>query len=257
MTKFTIPLLFIFSLVIADENRDFIDHMLNDMFEIYGPKNSQPQVDPEFIQQMTQEQWTTILKRWYGLDEDYKKNHQHWHQGKEDITFENFTNKVAFAPLHPNYLHVVGECKKRYLPHTSFTGKVLERLNLTNGKRNYEEILFKSFGDQWFDLNHHNNKTFSLTFWDWINTVAIKTTNHTYIHHSKPSTFRWNEPIPNEVVNEMIKEGSFDLYIELNMLRISGILMDEPRKLENKIPPKFNLYGKVSIDNFKDLKSCF
>ena len=257
MKYITIYLLFITSFTLADKDPDFIDHMINDIIEIYGPKNAQPKVDPKFINQMSKEQWTSILKRWYGLDEDYINNHQHWHQTKEDITFENFTNKVAFAPLHPNYLHVVGECKKSYLPHTSFTGKVLERFNLTNGKRNYEEILFKSLGDQWFDLNHHNNKTFSLTFWDWINTVAIKTTNHTYIHHSKPSTFRWNEPIPNEVVNEMIKEGSFDLYIELNMLRISGILMDESRKLENKIPPKFNLYGKVRIDNFKDLKSCF
>ena len=52
MKKFIIPLFFVCSVSIADENRDFIDHMLNDMFEIYGPKNSQPQVDPEFIQQI-------------------------------------------------------------------------------------------------------------------------------------------------------------------------------------------------------------
>jgi hypothetical protein len=59
-----------------------------------------------------------------------------------------------------------------------------------------------------------------------------------------PRCFVGMRPIPNDVVNEMIQEGSFDLYIELNMLRISGILMDESRKLENKIPPKFNLVWK-------------
>ena len=71
MKYITIYLLFITSFTLADKDPDFIDHMINDIIEIYGPKNAQPKVDPKFINQMSKEQWTSILKRWYGLDEDY------------------------------------------------------------------------------------------------------------------------------------------------------------------------------------------
>jgi hypothetical protein len=217
---------------------------MREMVEHYGPKNAQPKIDTSYIKQLTDDKLQKILLRWYGLDEEFKANHQHWHQGKEDISFENFISKINFAPLDKNYLHVTGVCTKHYEDPTS-------------GRKSYTDIRFYSGDDQWFDINQHNDKTYSITFWDWINTIAIKAKNNTYISHNKPILYRWNKKIPHNVIDEIFKQGQFELYIELNMLRVNGILMTGADKLKYKIPPKFNLAGKVNISNIKELKECF
>jgi hypothetical protein len=69
--------------------------------------------------------------------------------------------------------------------------------------------------------------------------------------------YRWNADVPNNIVEEILKEGQFELFIELNMLRIGGVMMTEADKLEFKVPPKFNLSGIINVDNFEELRGCF
>jgi len=258
MAKLFLLLLLITNLVMGGSDDEVIStDFMREMVEYYGPKNAQPKIDTSYIKQLTDDKLEKILLRWYGLDEEFKANHQHWHQGNEDISFENFISKINFAPLDKNYLNVTGVCTKHYESPTSFIGKVLKKLKLYSGRKSYTDIRFYSGDDQWFDINQHNDKTYSITFWDWINTIAIKAKNNTYISHNKPRLYRWNDKIPHNVIDEIFKQGQFELYIELNMLRVYGILMTGADKLKYKIPPKFNLAGKVNISNIKELKECF
>ena len=236
---------------------DSYDGFFTEIYEHYGPKNAQPKADSDYFQSLTKDELKNIWLRWYGLDEEYKDNYKHWHQGDHDINFDNFTSKVKFIPLSKNYLNVKGVCKHHYEYPTSVFGKALKKFNIYKGIKKYTDIRFYSGDDQWFDINQHRDKHYSLTFWDWINTIAIKTKNHTYISHSKPWFYRWNEDVPNNVVEEIFKEGQFELFIELNMLRVNGELMTESEKLEFKVPPKFNLTGVVKVDNVEELRACF
>jgi len=230
---------------------DSFDEVFSEIYEYYGPKNAQPEADYDYFKSLTKDELKNI---W---DKEYKANYQHWHQGDHGTTFDNFTSKVEFVPLRNDYLNVKGACKNHYEYPTNFIGKVLKRLKVYKGKKGYTDIRFYSGDDQWFDINQHKDKHYSLTFWDWINTIAIKTKNHTYISHSTPMAYRWNADVPNNIVEEILKEGQFELFIELNMLRIGGVMMTEADKLEFKVPPKFNLSGIINVDNFEELRGCF
>ena len=54
------------------------------------------------------------------------------------------------------------------------------------------EALLYTDGLKWLDINIGVAHPYSVTLWDWYNTVAIRSGSESFISHSKPTMCRWN-----------------------------------------------------------------
>jgi hypothetical protein len=235
------------------------------IYQQYGPKNTQLSVDPKFMMApRSASEYYKEINRWYGITKE-----PHWHQSEKDKTFENFTSRLQFAPIDPKFSEASVVCKNRYREPRTASEKIVKLLRLSKGKyvRDYNEILFYSDGMRWMDINQapsddgsifNKNYKYSLTLWDWYNTVAIKSGEKYYLSpHRQPSFGRWNEAISNDMVKEIADSAAFNIYIEVNMNRYDGVSMTDDYKRENAIlPPLFNMSGKVIIKNPQVMREC-
>ena len=268
MRILAISLLLLYSIgaTLADDGyTEKEERLFEYIYQQYGPKNTQISVDPEFM--MTPRsvgEYFKEINRWYGITKE-----PHWHQSEKDKTFENFTSRLQFAPIDPKFSEAYVVCKNRNREPRTASEKIVKLLRLSKGKyvKDYNEILFISDGKRWMDINRtssddgsifNQNYKYSLTLWDWYNTVAIKSGGKHYLSpHHQPSMGRWNEAISNDMVEEIADRAAFNIYIEVNMNRYDGMSMTDDYKRENAVlPPLFNMSGKVIIKNPQVMREC-
>ena len=203
----------------------------------YGPMNSAMYVNKEFFDNAPPEVVRDVFDRWFNIDEGYLDSHPHWHkEDRSDVTFENFTSSFYFFPADAKFSTVTAVCKNR---------------------QNYSEILLNTDQGKWFDLNQGGANDFSVSLWEWYNTVAIKSGNETFIHHSKPRVYRWNAAIPETLANEILRTGEFEIFVESNQYRSMGIMMNKTDKEKYKVFPNLNLKAAVTIQNIDEVRGCF
>ena len=170
-------------------------------------------------------------------DEGYLDRHPHWHkEDRSDITFDNFINAFYFFPADSKFSMATAICNKR---------------------ENYNEIVLVTELGKWFDLNQGGADEYSVSLWEWYNTVAIRSGNEEFIYHSQPFVYRWNAPIPETLADEILRTGGFEIYVESNQYRSMGIMMDKEWKEENKVFPNLNLKANVTIQNINEVRTCF
>ena len=191
----------------------------------------------EYFKQAPKEVAQDIFDRWLNIDEGYLERHPHWHkEDRSDITFENFTNAFYFFPADSKFSMATAICNKR---------------------ENYNEIVLVTELGKWFDLNQGRADKYSVSLWEWYNTVAIRSGSEEFIDHSKPFVYRWNAPISKILADEILRTGRFEIYVESNQYRSMGIMMDKERKEENKVFPNLNLKANVTITNINEVRGCF
>ena len=191
----------------------------------------------EGVEQIPDELWEMIVKSWYGIDGAPMAYKPHWHaEDRHDQTFKSFVTRNYFVPVDKVFETPEVVCRK-------FS--------------NRSEILLYSNGKKWLDFNQHDTWTpYSLTLWEWYNTVAIKSGNIEFISHGIPSMARWNEEIPKELIEAILSTGKFEIYVEPNPYRVSGMMMTQEDKREYGIFPNLNLFGSVEINLTTDVKTC-
>jgi len=178
-----------------------------------------------------------VNDRWLNIDNGYLDRHKHWHQAEgEGITFENFTNVLYFFPVDEKFSTVTAVCKNR---------------------QNYSEILLYSDGKKWLDLNQGGAELYSITLWDWYDTVAIRSGSQTFIEHRTPKLARWNAPIEGALAEEILRTGTFDIFVEPNQHRHAGVVMSKDEKISSKVRPALNLKATVTIQNVDEVRGCF
>ena len=178
-----------------------------------------------------------VNDRWLNIDNGYLDRHKHWHQAEgEGITFENFTNVLYFFPVDEKFSTVTAVCKNR---------------------QNYSEILLYSDGKKWLDLNQGGAELYSMTLWDWYDTVAIRSGSQTFIEHRTPKLARWNAPIEGALAEEILRTGTFDIFVEPNQHRHAGVVMSKDEKISSKVRPALNLKATVTIQNVDEVRGCF
>jgi|MEHZ01.4.fsa_nt_MEHZ011250995.1_2 hypothetical protein len=152
------------------------------------------------------------------------------HQGTDELTFENWI-KIT-SPIND-------------LGETSVTA-------VCNKKTNYNEVLLEDY----LDLNEHFNSRlpkYSITFWGWINSFGIETSNHSLFWHSKPTLTRWNtgasegSTITKEFFLAIGKEGKFTYYYQPNRRFYSA----------SSCKDCFSKKRTINIDNPDVILDCF
>ena len=208
-----------------------------DMYEHYGPKHSALSVDKTVFDNAPKEIVENVWDRWLNIDEGYLTRHTHWHKAdRGDVTFDNFTNALHFFPADQKFSKVTAVCKKR---------------------SNYNELLIYTDGKKWLDLNQERSNSYSVTLWDWYNTVAIKSGDATFIDHRKPKVYRWNAPVAASLAAEILETGAFEVYVEGNQSRSHGVMMTKKEKKTNQVFPNLNLRTSVTIQNIDEVRGCF
>lgn len=221
----------------AQEESGLSDDFLREMAHWYGPKNYAMHTNKEYFNAAPSEVVQDIFDRWLNIDEGYLERHPHWHkEDRSDITFENFTNAFYFFPADSKFSMVTAICNKR---------------------ENYNEIVLVTELGKWFDLNQGRADKYSVSLWEWYNTVAIRSGSEEFIDHSKPFVYRWNAPISKILADEILRTGRFEIYVESNQYRSMGIMMDKKWKEENKVFPNLNLKANVTIQNIDEVRGCF
>lgn len=211
--------------------------MIKAKYENSGPKHSALSVDKSAFERSPKEIVEEVWDRWLNLDEGYLNRHTHWHKpDRGDITFDNFTNSLHFFPADKKFSEVTAVCKKR---------------------SNYNELLLYTNGQKWFDLNQERSSTYSVTLWEWYNTVAIKSGRETFIEHRTPKVHRWNAPVNSSLANEILMSGEFEVYVEGNQSRSDGVMMNKAEKKRNQVFPNLNLRTTVKIQNIEEVRDCF
>ena len=126
----------------------------------------------------------------------------------EELTYSEFTLGNSFSPIDESYLELEAKCRKSY--------------DERNQKK-YYEVLFYSKGKHVFDLNKHfksnlvgrkNLKVpfYSLSVWNWFDTLAIKTQKHKFMTNTAQKTMRRNELIPEGLFSDIVRYGKFKVY---------------------------------------------
>jgi|GEM_PF-1835685 len=208
--------------------------IISEIIQYYGPQNTALYADESV------EYPLSAKERW--LDPESKP---HWHKAdRSNITFENFVVSNYFADADPVFQKSNLSCKWR-------------SSSPPNGVTH--EMLFSIDGTKWLDLNAHRDGSYSVTLWDWYNTVAIKSGNETFISHGKPKTGRWNEIIPGSLIKQIFETERFDIYVETNPYRVGGMMWDRDykiSKIENGMRPIPNLRTSVEFSTPKDSVGC-
>lgn len=221
----------------VQEESGLSDDFLREMAHWYGPKNLAMHTNKEYFNAAPAEVIQKIFDRWLNIDEGYLDRHPHWHrEDRSDITFNNFTNAFYFFPADSKFSMATAICNKR---------------------ENYNEIVLVTERGKWFDLNQGGADEYSVSLWEWYNTVAIRSGNEEFIHHSKPVVYRWNAAVPETLADEILRTGGFEIYVESNQYRSMGIMMDKEWKEENKVFPNLNLKADVLIKNINEVRACF
>lgn len=211
--------------------------MLQVKYPTNGPKHSALTVDKVAFDNSPQGVIEEVWDRWLNIDEGYLNRHTHWHKpDRADVTFENFTKSLHFFPADKKFSEVTAVCKKR---------------------SNYNELLLYTDGKNWFDLNQEPSNRYSVTLWEWYNTVAIKSGEHTFIEHRTPTVHRWNAPITSSLADEILKTGELEVYVEGNQSRSDGIMMNKREKKAKQVFPNLNLRTTVTIQNIDEVRGCF
>jgi len=128
-------------------------------------------------------------------------------QSKE-LTYSEFTLGNSFSPIDESYLELEAKCRKSY-----------DERN----KKKYYEILLYSQGRHIFDFNKHFTSNlvgrknlklpfYSLSVWNWFDTLAIKTKKNKFMTNTDQRTMRRNELIPKGLFDDIIKYGKFKIY---------------------------------------------
>jgi hypothetical protein len=123
-------------------------------------------------------------------------------------SFKEFTVGNYFAPINEKYLELTAVCRKNYDEKE---------------KKKYFEILFYNQDKNVFDMNKHyktyqqghkNLKPpiYSFTVRNWFETIAIKSGKYEFITTTAQSNIRRNEIIPNNLSQEILNSGQFDMY---------------------------------------------
>jgi hypothetical protein len=221
----------------AQEESGLSDAFLREMAHWYGPKNYAMHTNKEYFRAAPSEVVQDIFDRWLNIDEGYLDRHPHWHkEDRSDITFDKFINAFYFFPADSKFSMATAICNKR---------------------ENYNEIVLVTELGKWFDLNQGGADGYSVSLWEWYNTVAIRSGNEEFIHHSKPVVYRWNAPIPKTLADEILRTGQLEIYVEGNQYRSIGIMMDKQTKEKNKVFPNLNLKANVTIQNIDEVRDCF
>ncbi len=211
--------------------------MINAIEKTYNPKHSSLTADKTVFDGTSKEILDDVWDRWLNIDEGYLNHHKHWHQvDRGDVTFDNFTTALHFFPADQKFSEVTAVCKK----HPT-----------------YNEVLVYSDGKKWFDLNQERLKNYSVTLWEWYNTVAIKSGEETFIEHKTPKVHRWNATVADSLAQEILKTGQFEVYVEGNQSRFSGTMMNKKEKMAKKAFPNLNIKATVAIKNIDDVRDCF
>mgnify|MGYP001222412969 FL=1 len=125
-----------------------------------------------------------------------------------ELTYAEFTSGNSFSPIDESYLELKAKCRKSY--------------DQRNQKKYYEVLLY-SRGEHVFDLNKHfksklvgrkSLKTpfYSLSLWNWFDTLAIKTKKHKFMTNTDQRTMRRNELISEGLFSDIVKYGKFKVY---------------------------------------------
>ena len=69
--------------------------------------------------------------------------------------------------------------------------------------------------------------------------------------------YRWNAPVSKTLVDEILRAGGFEIYVDSNQYRFMGMMMDKEWKEENKVFLNLNLKANVTIQNIDEVRSCF
>jgi len=226
------------NLELVEEDRiDLANLTASEVSQSYDLKNSALSVSEVGFESAPPVIVADVNDRWLNIDNGYLDRHKHWHQAEgEGITFENFTNVLYFFPVDEKFSTVTAVCKNR---------------------QNYSEILLYSDGKKWLDLNQGGAELYSMTLWDWYDTVAIRSGSQTFIEHRTPKLARWNAPIEGALAEEILRTGTFDIFVEPNQHRHAGVVMSKDEKISSKVRPALNLKATVTIQNVDEVRGCF
>ena len=150
-----------------------------------------------------------------------------------ELTYTEFTLGNSFSPIDESYLELKAKCRQ------SFNEKK---------QKKYYEVLLYSKGEHVFDLNKHFKSNlvgrkhlkipfYSLSVWNWFDTLAIKTKKHKFMTNTDQRTMRRNELIPEGLFKDIIKYGKFKVYFHY--------LLDNSKSV-----------GNFKIINPKALRDC-
>ena len=150
-----------------------------------------------------------------------------------ELTYNEFTLGNSFSPIDKSYLELEAKCRKSYDERD---------------QKKYYEILLFSQGNHVFDFNKHfksklagrkNLKTpfYSLSVWNWFDTLAIKTKKNKFMTNTDQITMRRNELIPEGLFEDIVKYGKFKVYFHY--------LLDNSKSV-----------GNFKIINPKVVKDC-
>ena len=150
-----------------------------------------------------------------------------------ELSYTEFTLGNSFSPIDDSYLMLEAKCRKSYDERE---------------QKKYYEVLLYSDGKHVFDLNKHfksnlvgrkNLKTpfYSLSVWNWFDTLAIKTKKNKFITNTDQRTMRRNELIPEGLFSDIVKYGKFKVYFHY--------LLDNSKSV-----------GNFKISNPKVLRDC-
>ncbi len=150
-----------------------------------------------------------------------------------ELSYTEFTLGNSFSPIDDSYLMLEAKCRKSYDERE---------------QKKYYEVLLYSGGKHVFDLNKHfksnlvgrkNLKTpfYSLSVWNWFDTLAIKTKKNKFITNTDQRTMRRNELIPEGLFSDIVKYGKFKVYFHY--------LLDNSKSV-----------GNFKISNPKVLRDC-
>lgn len=205
--------------------------IISEIIQYYGPKNTALFADESVaLPQSVKDGW---------LDPESKP---HWHKAdRSDITFENFVASNYFAEADHVFQKSNISCKRRS-PSSTYG------IN--------HEILFSVDGTKWLDLNAHGDGSYSVTLWDWYNTVAISSGDQTFISHGKPALGRWNHEVPRSLIRQIFEADRFEIFVEPNPYRVNGMLWDRDFKLESGMMPITNLRSSVKFSTPKSILPC-
>ncbi len=203
----------------------------------YGPQNSALYADENAYKNTPTAVLDDIFDRWFNISDGYLSRHKHWHKDdRSDVTFENFTKSFYFFPADKKFSSVTAVCKNR---------------------STYNEILVFTNGVKWLDLNQGGIYPYSVTLWDWYNTVAIKSDDQTFIEHFKPTMYRWNASVSASIMEAILRTGKFEIYVEGNPYRSGGMILSKKDKQEYEAFPNLNLKASVTIENIDEVRNCF
>ena len=181
-----------------------------------------------------------VNDRWFNINDGHLNRHTHWHKADgSDLTYKNFTESLHFFNSDEKFSNATAVC---------------------NNQKSYSEILLLSDGKKWLDLNQGGAHPYSVTLWEWYDTVAIKSGNETFMKHKTPKRQRWNTVIPQTLMREILRTGQFEIFVEGNPYRSSesgGVMLNKAEKLAKPTSPNLNLKANVSIHNIEDVRGCF